>query len=257
MIIERILNHNSAIILDENRNEVIVMGAGLAYMKRAGSSIDPKQIEKTFVLSGRQNRSRFQEIVKEIPMEYVLLSERIISYAKSRLKYDINDVIYIILTDHIASVIGRFQEGIELTNPFLWDVKHFYPDEYSIGMQAIAIIKENYGYDLPDDEAAYIAFHFVNAQSGSSTTLAVEMTKLVREITTLVKEHLSIEYDPDSLSYYRFINHLKFFAQRMFRGKRLDDDNGDMIEIVQKNGSGPMPVPCTSNSLSKRNTDTN
>lgn len=234
MMIERVLNNNAAVVLDENRQEVIVMGPGIAYNKKPGGIIQSAKVEKIFTLSSRSARSKFQEIVKEIPMEYILLSEKIISQAKFILESAINDIIYIVLTDHIASAITRHKEGIDLNNPMLWDIRHFYPDEYRVGKLALEMIREDSGEELPEDEAGYIAMHFVNSQNGNKNmALAHDMTQLIRTITDIVKNYFNIEYQPESLTYFRFINHLKFFAQRMFQKVGLPDESGDLIEYVK------------------------
>jgi Transcriptional antiterminator len=42
-----------------------------------------------------------------------------------------------------------------------------------------------------------------------------------------------IEFDEDSLYYYRFITHLKFFAQRLLNNTHYDDDNKDLLEVIK------------------------
>ena len=54
--------------------------------------------------------------------------------------------------------------GIQLKNPLKWDIARFYADEYAVGRKALEIIKHDLGVEMEDDEAAFIAVHFVNAQ---------------------------------------------------------------------------------------------
>jgi len=237
MMIERILTNNAAVAIDETGREVIVLGSGIAFNKQAGSRIDQKKIDKMFTLSSRSMQEKFQEIVEKAPMEYVLLSEKIISQAKAILNREINDVIYIVLTDHIAGAIARHRRGVDLTNPMLWDIRHFYPDEYQVGKMALELIRETHGDQMIEDEAGFIALHFVNSQNGNkSISFAYDMTKLVREITDFVEDYFEIEFDPESLAYFRFVTHLKFFAQRIFQKAKKHEDtieNG-MLELIQR-----------------------
>ena len=50
MRIDRILNNNVVIIKDENGEEQVVCGKGIAYKKKAGDLLSEKLINKVFVL---------------------------------------------------------------------------------------------------------------------------------------------------------------------------------------------------------------
>ena len=41
----------------------------------------------------------------------------------------------------------------------------------------------------------------------------------MKEILKMVKYHFNIEFDEESINYYRFITHLKFFTQRLSSGR--------------------------------------
>jgi transcriptional regulatory protein LevR len=46
----------------------------------------------------------------------------------------------------------------------LWETKRLYKDEFAIGKQALAMVKNKTGVSLPEDEAGFIALHIVNAE---------------------------------------------------------------------------------------------
>lgn len=52
MIIKRILTNNAVVIDDENQQEKIVCGKGIAFKKRPGMEIDEISINQTFILEG-------------------------------------------------------------------------------------------------------------------------------------------------------------------------------------------------------------
>lgn len=56
MKIKKKLNNNVAVVTDKTGNEIIVMGKGITYDKKAGDCIDVEQVEKQFVPS---NKERF------------------------------------------------------------------------------------------------------------------------------------------------------------------------------------------------------
>ena len=58
------------------------------------------------------------------------LTSDIITYAKKNLNVQLNQSIYITLTDHINFAIQRQVQGIQLKNALLWEIKKFYHQEY-------------------------------------------------------------------------------------------------------------------------------
>lgn len=234
MKIEKILNNNTAVTTNENGCETIVMGRGIAFNHKVGDLLDPERIDKTFTLSDRDLSSKFQALLSGIPMNHILLSERIINYAKLKLGKKLNDSIYITLPDHISGAIQRYNEGIVLKNPLLWDIKRFYKDEFEIGQKSIKVVEEETGVRLLEDEAAFIAIHFVNAERNGEIQETYDMTRIMQEISDIVRRFLVIEFDENSLNYYRFITHLKFFAQRILNNVHYDDDSEELLKAVSK-----------------------
>lgn len=236
MIVEKILNNNVVVTRDKNDNEIIVMGRGLAFQKKVGDHFDDTCIDKEFRLTNSEAKNKFEELIVDIPLENIELVEEIISYAKLHLGKKINDMIYISLVDHIYTSIIRYQEGITVTNALLWDIRRFYPDEYCIGIKALDKIESKFQIRLPDDEAGFIALHLVNAEMDEENIQNMyEITKIMQEISNLVKYIFNIDFDEDSVYYYRFITHLKFFAQRLIGKNTYKDESDDGLLDVIKN----------------------
>ncbi|MEM1485575.1 PRD domain-containing protein [Oscillospiraceae bacterium PP1C4] len=233
MIIQKILNNNVIVTLNENGKEIVAMGRGIAYRKVLGEEINPRQIDKVFILSDQGVSSKFQTMLADIPMEHMLLSERVIDYAKIRLGKKLNDSIYVTLPDHISSAIARYKDGVMLKNPLLWDIKRFYRDEFDVGLKASQIVLEETGVEFLQDEAAFITLHFINAQLNEQMENVYDITQIMQEICAIVKGYFKIEFDESSLNYYRFINHVKFFAQRLLNGVRYDDDDNDLLDVIK------------------------
>ncbi|HBE9436741.1 PTS operon transcription antiterminator [Clostridioides difficile] len=215
MIINKILNNNVVITLDDNDEEIIVMGKGIGYQKSKGNLIDKTKVNKVFRISNKEVSNKLQELLNNIPIEHMKLSSEIIEYAQIKLNKKLNESIYISLSDHTYSAIQRMKEGINVKNAILWEIKRFYKEEFEIGMKALDIIENKTGVKLPEDEAGFIAFHIVNAQLSEGHTFASDITKLIQEVLSIVRYHFRIEFHEESVFYYRFIMHLKFFAQRL------------------------------------------
>jgi beta-glucoside operon transcriptional antiterminator len=235
MIIQKILNNNVVITLDEKEQEQIVMGRGIAFKKKVGELIQENQIDQVFRLANRDTSLKFQELLSELPLEVMQLSDEIITYAKTKLGRKLNDTIFISLTDHLYTALERIRQGIKVKNFLLWDIKRFFGDEYFIGTKALEMVKEKFDVQLPDDEAGFIALHLVNAEMDEEVGDVYELTKIMQEITNIVKYHFKITFNEESVYFYRFSTHLKFFAYRLLNHKEFrDEDDGELYEVIKK-----------------------
>ena len=234
MVIEKILNNNAVVSLSDERSEIIVMGKGIAFGKKRGDLIDDDRIEKVFTLKNGDLTNKLKQLIEEIPIEYMAVSEDIIKFTKLQLGKSLNDTIYISLTDHIHYAVERFKKGLIIKNGLLWEIKNLYKEEFQIGLEALKMIEQAFGVGLPEDEAAFIALHIVNAELNEDIGNIMAMTEIVQEILKIVKYHFLIEFEEESLNYYRFITHLKFFAQRLVNKEFYEDDRqDDLFQIVK------------------------
>lgn len=97
MKIEKVLNNNVVVALDENGAETVLMGRGLGFGRRAGDEAPPDKVEKRFTLHSDQLSDRFQQLITSIPLPHFLMSERIINHAKIALGKELSDSIYVTL----------------------------------------------------------------------------------------------------------------------------------------------------------------
>lgn len=234
MKIDKIINNNVISTHDEDGREVVVMGRGVGFKAREGMMVDESKVEKIFRLESQTSLDKFKELVVNLPMEHIQVSAEIISYAKSVLNRPINPNVYITLTDHINFALERFKQRMMFSNPLIHEVKSFYHAEYLIGEYAIAMIRRDLGVRLPVDEAASIALHIVNAEYDAPMRDTIDITNLIQQVTEVVKEYFNIQMDEESLSYERFVTHLRFLAQRVFTGEHMESDNPDFQQMIAK-----------------------
>ena len=233
MIINKVLNNNVVTIISENGEEAVVMGRGLAFQKKKGDEIDESKIEKIFVLENKSINEKLLTLVNDIPAKYLEIAEDIIKYAENKLSTKLNENIYLTLTDHISFAISRAEKNLEIKNAMLWDIKRLHKVEFEIGIHALKIIEENLNFELPEDEAASIAMHILNGELDQEMPEIVDMIKLIEEILKMVKYHFNIEFDEESINYYRFITHLKFFTQRLSSGRYYEDNDNDLFDMIK------------------------
>ncbi|MGG7620635.1 BglG family transcription antiterminator LicT [Bacillus coreaensis] len=234
MKIAKVYNNNVISAFNEKNEELVVMGRGLAFQKKPGDSVEEDKIEKIFALKNNDMSEKFKTLLYEVPIEYMEVTEDIIKIAKSRLGRDLNDSIYISLTDHIHFAVERNQKGYDIKNALLWEIKRFYKQEFVIGMEALKIIQEKLGVLLPEDEASFIAMHIVNAELNQEMPNVANITKVMQDILNIVKYHFKMDFDEESLNYFRFITHLKFFAQRLYSKTYIEDDDPFLFETVRE-----------------------
>lgn len=133
MVIYRVLTNNAVVIINESGNEQIVCGKGLAFKKRSGDTIDKNLIKQVFILGGNSLTSKYEELLLEIPIEYVEIAHDIIEYAQISLAKPLNDSLILTLSDHLFTAIQRHKEGIIISNSLLWDIQQLYENEFEIG----------------------------------------------------------------------------------------------------------------------------
>ena len=234
IIIEKVINNNIISAYEKSGAEVIVMGRGIGFKKKQGEVVPADQISKIFRIKSRTLAEQFKELLANMPLERVRISDEIISPAKDHLKLKLNQSIYVTLTDHINFAIERVSQGIEPQNALLWEIKRFYPQEFQLGIYALELIQDRLDILLPEDEAGFIALHFVNAEYGTDIRDAVKFPNLVKKILEIVEEKLQIELDETSLHYERFVTHIKFLLQRVYRKELLPDEESELAELMQK-----------------------
>lgn len=234
IIIEKVINNNIISAYEKSGAEVIVMGRGIGFKKKQGEVVPADQISKIFRIKSRTLTEQFKELLANMPLERVRISDEIISHAKDHLKLKLNQSIYVTLTDHINFAIERVSQGIEPQNALLWEIKRFYPQEFQLGIYALELIHDRLGILLPEDEAGFIALHFVNAEYGTDIRDAVKFPDQMQAIVDIVEHDLGILLDESSLHYERFVTHIKFLIQRIYRKELLSSEDRELSLMMQR-----------------------
>lgn len=234
MKITKILNNNVVIVLNAHQEETVVMGRGIGFKKRTGETVDHPLIEKIFTLNNGDIKERYQELLAEIPLDCITTAEKIITLARQQLTSKLHNIIYITLTDHIHFSLQRHAQGLDIKNVLLWEIKKLYPEEFSVGLEALKIITQRLTVTLSEDEAGFIALHLVNAQLNDNMHNTMQITRVMQEIMNIIKCHFTLNYHVDALSYHRFVTHLKFFAQRLLGKNSVNSDDDSLYLVVKE-----------------------
>jgi beta-glucoside operon transcriptional antiterminator len=219
MIVQKVLNNSLVLSMDDDNREVIVMGKGIGFNSRPGDEIAPEKIEKLFVTQTLGARSGYLEALSAIPDEVIEMAAMIISRANLQLAGKVREQIFFTLADHLTFAIERSRKGIAIQNRLLPEVRRFYPQQFRVASEAVTIIRQQYGIELPEEEAGNIAFHLVNGQSeGDDVAQTMQSVKMLKDIFNLVQYHFKQQIDTESINYSRFLVHMQFFLQRLQEG---------------------------------------
>lgn len=216
MKVDKVINNNVISAYDAEGKEIVVMGRGIGFKAKSGQLLDYEKVEKIFRMDSREEAERFKSLLANLPLEHIQVSNEIITYAKEKLEKELNKNIYITLTDHISFAIERFKKGMVFQNILIWDVKKFYSKEYEIGKYALELIERKTAIKLPNDEAASIALHLVNAEYNTQMKEIWEITNIVKNAVEDVTDTFQLTTEEDHPEYIRFVSNLKFLAQKLF-----------------------------------------
>lgn len=258
MVIKRLINNNIVVVDRDDGKEIIVVGKGIGFKKKSGDYVESSKIEKSYHMINDEISVRFQELLQSVPMKYVLLSDKMISYIKQVYDKEVNDTLYISIIDHISSALTRYEKGIQLKNPMVWDIKKLYAQEYNIGLELLEIIKVETGIELPTDEAGFLSLHIVNAQLEAGMDTVMDITQIIHNVLNIVKYQFNIDFDEDSLNYFRFVTHLKFFSQRLLTKQNVElesEGNEELIKLIKEKYTRAYQVTFNIENYLKQNFD--
>ena len=224
------LNNNMVLVRDSSGVEKICQGKGIGFQKRNGDRILRGQVERSYIPENELDRRHFQQLFSEIPDEYWEIAEKVVDYGREHYKIKVSDRVILPLCDHMAGSVERYKKGTVLANPMLWDIKRVYADEFQIGKYALQILKERFGVKMQEDEAAFLAYHFVNAELGSLPNVSPDsMAKLIGDVLDIVQESFQVTLNDEDWNYQRFVTHLKFFAARIVQRSGYQDEADDEL----------------------------
>lgn len=229
----KILNNNAFISKDENNKEIIVMGKGIAFQKKANEDVELPENVKVFSSDENQINEKLKNTILNIPEKYLEITERIVELLKDRYNKELHNIIYVSLTEHIHGAVERYRNGIEIENPLLNEIKHLYREEYDVALEGLKIIDEKLGIKFQKDEAGYITSHIINAQLDGGMNNTTEITKIVQKILNIIEFNMLIDINEDSISYDRVVTHLKFLSLRVLNNT-VNDEDEELFEIFTK-----------------------
>lgn len=240
MKVYRPINNNIVSAFDEEGREVVIIGKGIGYKAREGTLIPQEKISKIFVMSSQDNINRLKTLFETLPVVYIELTDEILTYAKKHLQRRLNESAYFTLADHISFAVMRLKQGMNFQNVLLSEVRRFYTREFEIGQYALSLMEQRLGIVMPEDEAASIGLHILNAEYDISVSDAFHATQLLERILNIVARETGFAIDENDFYSERFITHLKFLAQRVVKNDILPKGDDEFYEFVRLHYPGEL-----------------
>lgn len=227
--IKKVLN-SSVVLVEKDGIEMVALGKGIGFGRKPGDVIDNGNVDKIF-LEKNIKTAHVTELIEEIPFDYFEVTRDITNEAEKILGKKLNSNLYLTLTDHIHFAVERAKQGHVLSNKLYWEIKNYYPREFDIGTISLSILNDRFSVELPKEEASNIAFHLINAQSGSEENQdGFKYAKMISSIVNVVKYSINTKIDTSSIHYTRFITHVRFFVERLYSEKLLQDTEEDLYK---------------------------
>ncbi|WP_124067323.1 PRD domain-containing protein [Clostridium sp. E02] len=234
MKIEKVLNNNMVLTHNTEGKEIILKGKAIGFGRKKGDLVDRGLVERVFIQNDKKDARHFEEYFAKLPQEYWEISEQTVDYAKNEYGMQLEPRTILTICDHIAGAMDRYQSGTILHNAMLWEGKRFYPDEFKVGLYAIELIQKRLKVSMEEDEAMFIAFHFVYGQLNRKETEDLEtITGIIKDIVEIVETSFQVRLNAESWDYRRFVTHIRFFAQRMLQGKQYEASENEWYQILK------------------------
>lgn len=232
-VINRI--NNNVVLVSDGKNRMIVTGKGLGFKVYPGDVINERFIEQRFILQEESDDNYYINLLKEVDMELLNISKKIVELAEKEFKHTFSMNLIFSLADHFSFAVERYKQDMAIDHPLAWEIKQFYPKEMEVGLKAIALLRKESGFDIPDGEAVFIAMHLVNSSGGLSNQYNVEeLTEVMMKIVSMMEEKLEIEIDQTTTAFSRFITHLRYYLIRQLNFELDDSINEELLEIVKE-----------------------
>lgn len=224
------INNNYALAVDSAGKQLIVSGKGI------GFGPVPREVQDITVI----NRSFYDidesyiSMINDIPEPIIEISTEIIDKARETLENPINSTIIFTLADHINFSIQRYQKKMNIKLPIIYDILYFFEKEMSIGQYGLKLIRKKLNVYLPEDEAAYIALHIINAEEKNKNTVDELNDEIIENITEIIEDEYDIKIDRTNFNYSRFVSHMHYLLKRSKNMHLIASTNENIYKEVKK-----------------------
>ena len=216
-------------ISDENNQECLVMGKGVAFGKKVGQTVSAAAEAKVYSLKEMTERGDAKDIIKSVSPLCLELANEVLSRAEKEFE-KVDRTILFTMADHLDFAIRRVQNGEQISNPLTDDIKVLFYSEFKVAEVLKKILKERMDIEIDEHEVGYVALHIHSALGDEKVSVAMQTARTVRECIAMIEMATGRKIDVISLSYNRMMNHIKYMVARVSTGETLKLDMNEYIE---------------------------
>ena len=225
----KVLNNNGILVMDlETKQEMIFLGKGVGFGKKVNENVKEITNAKAYRFAQENARADSIAAIKSISPLFIEIAGSIIEEAEKKFGTVDNNIL-LPLADHIAFAIKRMQEGLELQNPFIKEIKVLFEEEYAVAEKGRDIIKQKTGELISEDEVGYITLHVHTALTKDHISQSMNIAKMIQEGLQYIEKKLKSSFNEETISYTRLLTHMKFMILRVVNDEKL---HLDMTEYV-------------------------
>lgn len=223
------INNNYAVAVDSAGNQLVVSGRGIGFGTVPREEMDLKKINCTYY----DVDENYIAMIKDLPEDIINASTKIVEYARSVLENPIGSNLVFTLADHIQFSIQRHEKNLDIKLPILPDIQQLFEKEYDIGKYGVKLLRQEMKIYLPNDEAAYIALHIINAEEREKSEETLDDTSLIENIIRIIEKDFSIKVNENTANYSRFVSHMHYLFKRTKESRQIKSVNEKMYLSVK------------------------
>ncbi|MGV3274421.1 glucose PTS transporter transcription antiterminator GlcT [Staphylococcus sp. 11261D007BR] len=222
--ITKILNNN-VIICEPHHAEVVVIGKGLGFNKKAGMTLhNPETIEKVFTLENKVEQDHYKQLVAQTDEHVLRAVIDSVQMILTHVGLNGNESFIVALTDHLIFAIKRLKNNQFIPNPFLSETQFSYPDAYKIAKRVVNRINNVLNISFPEDEVGFITLHISSFLNNHTIKDTQKVPELIQKLIQLIEHDFNIHVSTESIQYQRFIRHIHFLLERLKKDEHTTMD---------------------------------
>lgn len=221
----KVLNNNVLLAYHlDSKEETVLVGKGIGFSRSENTVavLPTDKIEKAYRAYDSKTKEQYINLIQQLDRDVIGISAEIISQAESLLG-PLNQHIHVALTDHVGFALERIKMGIEINNPFLFEIKTLYKEEYRAGEIAAEMLQQALGVEINSSEIGFLTLHFHSARQNRRVSETVKSTRILKELVAVIEENLHYPLSSDGLMYARLITHLKTVLNRLAEHKYIEN----------------------------------
>ncbi|MGY4690204.1 PRD domain-containing protein [Salibacterium sp. K-3] len=232
MIVQKVLNHNAAVVMD-NQEEKVAVGSGIAFQKKKNDAVDPGKVEKLFVLS-RENDPAFTDLLEKAGEWETGIIQNLIHWMEKQLDIPFDSHSYALLFDHFIHLLKRLAEGSHIVNYLLEEIQTLYPEAFRTAELAAGKLAADTGYWISYDEMGFLALHLYAAGRKKASPSGVrEHTEIINRMTSVMETSLNTMFPRRTVAYEGLISHLHVAVKTAEQAEELTKAPSDMVNMMK------------------------